>query len=165
MDVMFSQTQILQLIDLPKGRLLLRSNSSWHQWFEQIDRNLGENIKKEWIGDMQKLVVSFPSFLWFLTFMFKKGLNDVYTLPSTNVQTSLSKVSHLANATSMVSIHPPTHQPIKLCLKEKIVYAFPYKSGREGMDNNTVQLGDPKKVHKQANYTNAILNTITEQLN
>jgi len=33
------------------------------------------------------------------------------------------------------------------------------------MDTNAVQLGDLKKIHEQANYTNAIPNTIVEQLN
>ena len=33
-----------------------------------------------------------------------------------------------------------------------------------GMDTDIVQLGDIKNVHEQANYTNAILNAITEQL-
>jgi len=65
----------------------------------------------------------------------------------------------------MVSVHPPTHHPIKIFAEEKTVHAFPYKSGREGMDTDTIQLGDIKKVHEQANYTNAILNTIAEQLN
>jgi len=34
-----------------------------------------------------------------------------------------------------------------------------------GIDTDTVQLGNIKTVHDQANYTNAILNTIAEQLN
>ena len=33
------------------------------------------------------------------------------------------------------------------------------------MDTDIVQLGDIEKVHEQANYTNAILNTTAEQLN
>ena len=65
----------------------------------------------------------------------------------------------------MVSIHPPTHQPIQLFVQEKTALAFPYKSGRQAVDTDTAQLGDIKKVLEQANYTNAILNTITEQLN
>jgi len=97
--------------------------------------------------------------------MSKKCLNDVYTLPSINVQTSLSKVCHLTEGTSMVSIHPPSHQPIKLFVKEKTLHAFPDKSAQEGMDTDNVQFNDLKKGHEQANYTNAILNTITEQLN
>ena len=92
-------------------------------------------------------------------------MNNIYTLPRINVQTSLEKVWHVANGTSMVSVHPLTHQPIKIFAKEKTVHAFPYKSGWEGMDVDTAQLGYIKKVHEQANYTNAILNTIAEQLN
>jgi len=80
--------------------------------------------------------------------MSKRGLNDVYTFPSIDVQTSLSKVWHLAEGTSMVSVHPPTHQPIKHFVKEQTIHAFPYKSGQEGMDNDTAQLGDIKKVHE-----------------
>ena len=82
-----------------------------------------------------------------------------------NVQTSLAKVWHLVDGTSMVSVHPPMHQSIKIFAKEKTVHAFPHKSGRERMDADTTQLHDIKKVHEQANYTNAILNTIAEQLN
>jgi len=95
---------------------------------------------------MKKLAVNIPLFVWFLTLMSKKGLNDVYTLSSINVQTSLSKFLHLAHGTSMVSVHPQNHQPIKLFVKEKTINAFPYKSARDGMDTNTVQLGDLKKV-------------------
>jgi len=91
-------------------------------------------------------------------------LNDVYTIPSINVQTSISKIWHLTYSTSIVSIHPPSHQPIKIFVKEKIVHTFPYKSGREGKDIDAIQLGDLKKIHEQANYTNAILNNIAEQL-
>ena len=109
---------------------------------------------------MQRLGVDFPFFLWFLTFTSQKGLNNVYTLPRINVQTSLVKVWHLADGTSTVSIHPPTYQPIKILAKEKIVHAFPYKSGWEGMDTDTAQLGDIKRVYEQANYIKAILNTI-----
>jgi len=76
-----------------------------------------------------------------------------------------SAVGHLTHSTRMVSVHPPTHQPIKIFAKEKTVHAFPHKSGWEGMDTDTTQLGDIKKFHEQANYTNAFLNTIAEQLN
>ena len=30
------------------------------QWFQQIDRNLREKLKKEWIAEMQKLLTHFP---------------------------------------------------------------------------------------------------------
>ena len=65
----------------------------------------------------------------------------------------------------MVSVHPPMHQPIKIFAKKKTVHAFPYKSGKAGMDTDIALLGDIKKVHEKANYTNAILNTVAEQLN
>jgi len=94
---------------------------------------------------MQKLVVNVPFFLWFSRFMSKKGLNDVYMLPSVNVQTNLSKLWHLVNGTSMVSVHLLTHQPINLFVEEKTVLAFPYKSGQDRMDTDAVQLGDLKK--------------------
>jgi len=87
---------------------------------------------------MQKLAINIPFFVWFLTLMSKKGLNDIYMLPSINVQTSLSKVWQLAGGTSMVSVHPPTHWHIKLFVKEKTINAFPFKTGREGMHTNTV---------------------------
>ena len=102
---------------------------------------------------MNRLKVNFPFFLWFITFTSQKGLNNVYTLPSINVQTSLAKVWQLADGISMVFVYPLTHQPIMIFAKEKTVHAFPYKSGWEGMDTDTVQLGDIKKVHEQANYT------------
>ena len=50
-------------------------------------------------------------------------------------------------------------------MQEKTVHAFRYKSGREAVGSDVAQLGDVKKVHEQANYTNAILNTIAKQLN
>jgi len=92
-------------------------------------------------------------------------LNNVHTLPSINVQTSLAKFWRLADGTSMVSVHPPMHQPIQIFAKEKTVHVFPNKSGREGMDIDTAQLGDIKRVHEQPNYTNAIVNTIADQFN
>ena len=92
-------------------------------------------------------------------------MNNVYTIPSINVQTSVAKVWHLADDTSIVSVHPPTHQSIKMFAKEKTIHPFSYKCGREGMDTDTVQLGEIKTVHEQANYTNAILNTIVAELN
>ena len=56
--------------------------------FEQIDRSLREKVKQGSIVDMQMLAVNIPIFLWFFTFTSQKGLNNVYTLPSTNVQTT-----------------------------------------------------------------------------
>ena len=54
--------------------------------FEQIDRNLREKVKEASIVDLQLVAVNIPFFLWFLTFTSQKGLNNVYTLPSINVQ-------------------------------------------------------------------------------
>ena len=54
--------------------------------FEQIDRNLWENVKQVWVVDMQSLAVDIPFFLWFITFTSQKGLKNVYTFPSINVQ-------------------------------------------------------------------------------
>jgi len=71
---------------------------------------------------MQSLGVSFPFCLWFLTFTSQKGFNNVYALPSINVQTSHIKVWNLADGTSMVSVHPPMHQPMKIFVKEKTVH-------------------------------------------
>ena len=56
--------------------------------FKQIDRNLQEQVKQAWIVDMQTLAINIPFFLWFLTFTSQKGFNNVYTLPSINVQTT-----------------------------------------------------------------------------
>ena len=67
-------------------------NSSLRLWFEQIDRNLREQIKKEWISDMERLQVNFPFFIWFPTFASKKAVQNVYSIPSLNVQTNLFKV-------------------------------------------------------------------------
>ena len=67
-------------------------DASLRQWFEQIDRNLREQINKEWISDMERLQVNFPFFIWFPTFASKKGIQNVYTVPSINVQTNLLKV-------------------------------------------------------------------------
>jgi len=57
-----------------------------------MDRNLREEIKKEWIVDMERLQVNFPFFLWFPAFASKKGIQNVFSIPSPNVQTSLQKI-------------------------------------------------------------------------
>ena len=56
--------------------------------FEQIDRRLREKVKQPSIVDMQMLAANIAFFLWFFTFTSQNGLNNVYTLPSTNVQTT-----------------------------------------------------------------------------
>jgi len=69
-----------------------QKNSALRKWFEVIDFDLREQIKKEWITDMERLHVSIPFFLWFPTFTSKHGLPEVYSQPSLNVQTTLFKV-------------------------------------------------------------------------
>jgi len=38
------------------------------KWFEVIDFDLREQIKRVWITDMERLHVGIPFFLWFPTF-------------------------------------------------------------------------------------------------
>jgi len=56
-----------------------QTNSALRKWFEVIDFDLREQIKKEWITDMERLHVSIPFFLWFPTFTSKYGLLKVYS--------------------------------------------------------------------------------------
>ena len=68
------------------------ANSSKRLWFEQMDRNFFEELKKPWIVDMNRLSVDIPFFIWLLTFASRLGIQDnVYTLPSINVQSILYK--------------------------------------------------------------------------
>jgi len=83
------------------------SNTLLRKWFEVIDFSIREKIKKEWIGDMERVHVSIPFFLWFPTFTSKFGLPEVYSQPSLNVQATLSRVWHLAKGGSVSTIHPP----------------------------------------------------------
>ena len=69
-----------------------QKNSALRKWFEVIDFDLREQIKKEWIADMERLHVSIPFFLRFPTFTSKYGLPEVYSQPNINVQTTLFKV-------------------------------------------------------------------------
>ena len=61
MDIMFSQTQIIQLIGLSLRKvitlpvLLPSGNGS-----NELIGTLEKKVKKEWIADMQKLANSFP---------------------------------------------------------------------------------------------------------
>jgi len=66
-----------------------QKNSALRKWFEVIDFDLREQIKKEWIADMEHLHVSIPFFLCFPTFTSNYGLPEVYSQPSLNVQTTL----------------------------------------------------------------------------
>jgi len=48
-----------------------KQNDSLRVWFEQVNIDLREHIKKEWIKDMERLKVNFPFFVWFPTFTLK----------------------------------------------------------------------------------------------
>ena len=54
-------------IDWPllKADYYSQTNSTLRNWFEVIDFDLREQIKKAWIADMECLHVSIPFFLWF----------------------------------------------------------------------------------------------------
>ena len=114
---------------------------------------------------MNKLSVDIALFLQLITFTSHLGIqNDVYALPSINVQSTLYKTLHL-KGDSQVYIHHP-NQPIKIFVKDKQIIASPYKIDREAArGDDMVKLDDLKKVHHQANYANALLHTIVEQLN
>ena len=111
---------------------------------------------------MNRLRVNLAFFLWFPTFASKKGMQNVFSIPSINVQTNLHKIWHFSNGSTLSSVHPPADD-LQILLKGEPILATPFRKGREG--NDTVKLDDLKKVHQQANYTNTILQTIAEQLN
>ena len=100
-----------------------QKNSALEKWFEVIDFNLREQIKKEWTTDMERLHVSIPFFLWFPTFTSKYGLPEVYSHPSLNVQTTLFKVWHFVKGGSVSAIHPPVTDlnPTRRC----VLYGHP----------------------------------------
>jgi len=61
MDIMFSQTQIVQLISLSLRKVitlpvLLPSANGSNELIDILEKK----VKKEWIADMQKLANSFP---------------------------------------------------------------------------------------------------------
>ena len=120
-------------------------NASLCTWFEQMDRNLREEIKKGWIADIERLQVNFPFFLWFPTFASKKGIQNVFSVPSLNVQTSLQKIWHFSNGSTVSSVHPPADD-LKILLKGEPILATPFRKGREGSD--TVKVDDLKKAHQ-----------------
>ena len=68
-------TKIGFSIDWPtlKADYYSQKQSSLRQWFEVINFDLREQIKKAWIADMERLHVSIPFFLWFPTFTSKFG--------------------------------------------------------------------------------------------
>ena len=96
-------------------------HSALRQWFEVIDFDLREQIKKEWIADMERLRVSIPFFLWFPTFTSKHGLPNVYSQPSLNVQTALFKVWHFVKggirACTVLTVHTDLLCTISYCVR------------------------------------------------
>jgi len=145
-----------------KDNYYSQTNTPLRTWFESIDPSLREDIKHEWISDMERLCVSIPFFLWFPTFTSKYGLQNVFSQPSPQVQISLFKIWHFTNGSSVSAIHPPADD-LKLLLKGESILATPFRKGREG--NDTIKLDDLKKVHQQLNYTNTALTTMATQLN
>jgi len=139
-----------------------QKNSALRTWFEVIDFDLREQIKKELIADMERLHVSIPFFLWFPTFTSKYGLPKVYSQPSLNVQTTLFKVWHFVNGGSVSSIHPPIVD-LKLQLDGESYMATPFRKGRGG--DGIATYSDVQKIHQQLNYTNSAISTLTGQLN
>ena len=131
--------------DFIKADYYSTQNTTLRTWFEQMSSPLLESIKREWIADIERLRTNIPFFLWFPTFASKHGLQQVYQLPSLNVQTSLLKVWHFQNGSSVSSVHPHADD-LKLLLKGDTILATPFRKGREG--NELVKLDDLKKVHK-----------------
>jgi len=119
-----------------------------------MDQNHRVEIKKEWIADMERLQVNFSFFLWFLAFASKRGIQNIYSIPSINVQTKFFKIWHFQNGSNVSSIHPAADD-LKLLLKGDTIMATLFRKGREG--NESVKLDDLKKVHQQVNCTNTIL--------
>ena len=148
--------------DIIKEDYYSQKNSSLRRWFEQFDRKVMEDVKKEWISDMNRLKTNIPFFIWFLTFASKYGISQPYQIPSLNVQTSLLKVWHLTNGSSISAVHPPKDD-LKILLKGETLLCTPFRKGREGSE--AVKCDDLLKVHQQVNYTNSILQTIADQLN
>ena len=89
-------------IDWPtlKADYYSQTNANLRNWFEVINFECREQIKKAWIADMERLRVSIPFFLWFPTYTSKFGLPEVYSQPSLNVQTTLMKVCLLYTSPS-----------------------------------------------------------------
>ena len=74
---------------------------------------------------MERLQVNFPFFLWFHTFTSMQGIQNVYTIPSINVQTNLLKTWHFSNGSSVSSVHPP-QDDLKIFLKSEPILATPF---------------------------------------
>ena len=94
---------------------------------------------------MQRLQVNFPFFLWFPTFASKKDIQNIFSIPSLNGQTSLQKIWHFSNGSTVSSVHPPADD-LKILLKGEPILATPFRKGREGSD--IVKVDDLKKAHQ-----------------
>ena len=77
-----------------------QTNALLRKWFGNIDPSIRNQIKEEWIVDMERLHVDIPFFLWFPTFTSKHELPNVYSQPSLQVQTTFSCVWHCLLYTS-----------------------------------------------------------------
>jgi len=139
-----------------------QQNANLRNWFEVIEFECREQIKKAWIADMERLHVSIPFFLRFPTYTSKFGLPDVYSKPSLNVQTTLMKVCHFVKGGSVSSIHPPLAD-LTFLLKDVALTATPFRKGREG--DTAATYTDVQKIHQQLNYTKTAISTIATQLN
>ena len=107
-----------------------QQNANLRKWFEVMDLDFRDQIKKVWITDMERLHVSIPFFLWFPTFTSKFGMPEVYSQPSLNVQTSLIKVWHYVKGGSVSTIHPPLAD-LTFVLEDVALNAIPFRKGRE----------------------------------
>ena len=114
-------------------------NTTLRTWLEQMNPSLLKSIKKEWISDMERSRLKIPFFQWFPTFASKKGFQNVYTIPSLNVQTSLMKIWHFRNGSSVSSVHPPADD-LKLLLKGDTILATPFRKGWEGMSQSNLMI-------------------------
>ena len=85
------------------------------------------------------------SSLRFLTFALKKGMQNVFSIPSIDVQTNLQKILHFSNGSTLSSVHPPV-DVLQILLKGEPILASSFRKGREGSD--TVKLDDLKNVHQ-----------------
>ena len=139
-----------------------QQNANLRKWFEVINFDCREQIKKAWIADMERLHVSIPFFLWFPTFTSKYGLPEVYSQSSLNVQTTLMKVWHFIKGGSVSAIYPPLDN-LTFLLDDVALNATPFCKGREG--DTVATCADLQKVHQQLNYTNTPISTIAAQLN
>ena len=137
-------------------------NTNLRNWFEVIDFDFREQIKKVWIADMERLHVNIPFFLWFPAYTSKFGLPEVYAQPSLNVQTTLMKVWHYDKGGSVSSIHPPLAN-LTFVLQDVALRATPFRKGWEG--DTAATCADVQKLHQQLNYTNTAISTIASQLN